>query len=90
MRLLYPAMAVAAGFFSFAAPASAGPATDFSAATELSSQLRIEEGRRGVRVDLGGPRRFERRRFERDCRVVVTRRVNRFGERVTERRRICD
>jgi hypothetical protein len=27
---------------------------------------------------------------EPDCRMVVTKRVNRFGERVTVRREVCD
>jgi len=30
-----------------------------------------------------------RRPIARDCRIVVTRRINRFGERVVVRRRIC-
>jgi hypothetical protein len=32
---------------------------------------------------------YGRRYYGRDCRVVVTRRINRFGERVVTRRRIC-
>jgi hypothetical protein len=28
--------------------------------------------------------------YARDCRVVITHHTNRFGEEVTERRRICD
>ena len=28
--------------------------------------------------------------YERGCRVIVTNRINRFGERVTVRRRVCD
>ncbi len=28
--------------------------------------------------------------YEPGCRVIVTNRINRFGERVTVRRRICD
>ena len=34
-------------------------------------------------------RRVVRGPVVRDCRVVVTRRINRFGERVVVRRRIC-
>lgn len=64
MRLLYPAVVAALGVFLLAAPGSAAPAEGLSA-TDLSSQLRIEEGRRGVRVDVDGPGRFERRGFER-------------------------
>ncbi len=30
------------------------------------------------------------RSYERDCRVKITRRINRFGERVITRRRVCD
>jgi hypothetical protein len=44
--------------------------------------------RRIVRPDYGRPW-YGRRYYGRDCRVVVTRRINRFGERVVVRRRIC-
>jgi hypothetical protein len=48
----------------------------------------------GVEVDVGrgGVHIGERHRaygYERGCRVIVTHRVNRFGERVTVRRRVC-
>jgi hypothetical protein len=49
----------------------------------------VEIGPGGVRVrpDDDG-RRYRRRGGER-CRTVIEQRRNRFGERVTERRRIC-
>jgi hypothetical protein len=51
-------------------------------------------GDRGMierRIDrpYGGPRYDDRRFYGRGCRVVVTRRINRFGEPVVVRRRIC-
>ena len=48
----------------------------------------IQIGPGGVRVRPDDDDRRYRRRGER-CRVVVEHRRNRFGERVTERRRIC-
>jgi len=42
------------------------------------------EGRRGYEE-----RRVERRRF-RDCRMIERSRINRFGERVVTRTRVCD
>jgi hypothetical protein len=47
----------------------------------------------GPRYDAG-PRVVRERRVivddEPDCRMVVTKRVNRYGERVTVRREVCD
>jgi hypothetical protein len=53
----------------------------------------ISIGPGGVRVD-DGRRDYDRRgRWDRDrgdrCRMVIERRVNRFGERVTRRTRVC-
>jgi hypothetical protein len=39
--------------------------------------------------DYRGPRYYGRGYYGRGCRVVVTRRINRFGEPVIVRRRIC-
>jgi hypothetical protein len=50
-------------------------------------ERRIVE-RRIVRPDYARPW-YGRGFYGRDCRVVVTRRINRFGERVVTRRRIC-
>jgi hypothetical protein len=44
--------------------------------------------RRVVRPYYGRPV-YGRRVYDRGCRVVVTRRINQFGERVVTRRRIC-
>jgi hypothetical protein len=41
-----------------------------------------------VRPPYGRPG-YGRRFYGPECRVVVTRRINRFGERVVVRRRIC-
>ena len=65
------------------------------------AQFGVEIGAGGARV-YDGPRdgyrpvieRRERRVIveddEEECRVVVERRVNRFGERVESRRRVCN
>jgi hypothetical protein len=49
--------------------------------------------RRIVERRIGRPvverRVIVRRPFVRNCRVVVTRRINHFGERVVVRRRVC-
>ena len=54
--------------------------------------VELDVGRGGVYV---GPRHHHWRGYRsydyaRDCRVIVTHRTNRFGERVTVRRRVCD
>ena len=52
----------------------------------------IQIGPGGVRVRPDDDRMHRRRGFEergQRCRVVIEKRRNRFGERVTERRRIC-
>jgi hypothetical protein len=62
-------------------------------------------GAQGVEVDVGrggvhigerhhGWDRWHRaygyeRGYDRGCRVIITRHINRFGERVVERRRVC-
>jgi hypothetical protein len=69
------------------------------ATAPAQAQVGFEIGPRGARVydrDAYRPvvERRERRRVivedDDDCRVVIRRRVNRFGERVTERIRDCD
>jgi hypothetical protein len=75
-------------------PASAGTATSgTSAATDVSSQVRIETGRHGIGVDVG--RRHHRwesrrahRRHDRRCRTVTVTRHTRHG-RVTKTERRC-
>jgi hypothetical protein len=57
-----------------------------------ANAIEVGVGPRGVHV---GPDRHHHRGYNSynrssDCRVVITKRVNRFGERVTVRRRICD
>ncbi len=54
--------------------------------------VQLDIGRGGVHV---GPRYHDydhryRAYGRADCRLIISKRVNRFGERVTERRRICD
>jgi hypothetical protein len=72
-----------------------------AASVPASAQVGIEIGPSGPRVydDRYRPvveRRVERRRViveeddGPDCRIEVERRVNRFGERVTRRTKICD
>jgi hypothetical protein len=57
--------------------------------------VEVDVGRGGVRVGPGYHHGWDRDRwhraygYERGCRVIVTHRVNRFGERVTVRRRVC-
>ncbi len=69
-------------------------------AAPAQAQFGVEIGPGGARV-YDGPRdgyrpvieRRERRIVEEDdddCRIVIERRVNRFGERVTRRTRVCD
>ena len=69
------------------------------AAVPAQAQVGIEIGPRGPRVyeqrDEYRPvvERRQRRvvvEEEEDCRMVVERRVNRFGERVETRRRVCN
>ena len=56
----------------------------------------FEIGRGGVRVDPYGDDRYERRRERRwerrdeECRIIVERRRNRWGELVRTEREICD
>ncbi|WP_143273345.1 hypothetical protein [Bradyrhizobium canariense] len=60
---------------------------------ETSNAVEFSVGPNGLHV---GPRHHHRRHFydscnrDRDCRIVVRHRTNRFGERVTVRKRICD
>jgi hypothetical protein len=72
-----------------------------AASTPAQAQVGIEIGPGGPRVYQERPYRpvVERRHVERrviveddaeDCRVEVRRRINRFGERVVTRTRICD
>jgi hypothetical protein len=53
----------------------------------------ISIGPGGVRIDDGRRDHHRRGGWDRDrgerCRMVVERRVNRFGERVTKRTRVC-
>jgi len=73
-------------------------ATAFGAIGTASAQgVEVDVGRGGVYV---GPRHdhdwYWRHRHYREtygyggCRVVVRTHINRWGERVTERRRVCD
>jgi hypothetical protein len=64
--------------------------------TAWAQDIRIGPG--GIRIDPDGRRGMEHRHHRRGgwdrgrgerCRVVVERRVNRFGERVTRRTRVC-
>ena len=74
-------------------------------ASPAQAQFGIEVSPRGPRVYDDRPTIVERRRRiveepiverrvirrpARECRVVVDRRVNRFGERVVRRTRVCD
>ena len=72
------------------------------ATTPAQAQVGVEIGPGGARIYENRPHHYgpvvERRRVERrvvvdddsDCRVEVRRRINRFGERVVTRTRICD
>jgi hypothetical protein len=70
-------------------------ATAAFGAISTASAVEVDVGPGGVRVGEGyrhhhwdhGYRAYG---YGRGCRVIVTKRINRFGERVTERRRICD
>jgi len=76
---------------------AAGIAATALITAPAQSQVRVEMGI--DRPGYNGPRyrerrgyemrRVERRRYD-DCRMVERRRVNRFGERVVTRTRICD
>jgi hypothetical protein len=69
-------------------------ATAAFGAVSAASAVEVDLGPGGVRVGEGYHHHWDRgyRAYgsDRGCRVVVTKRINRFGERVTERRRICD
>jgi hypothetical protein len=79
-------------------PASAGTAMSGTsangAATDISSQVRIETGRHGIGVDVGRrhhrweSRREHRRHDRRRCRTVTVTRDTRHG-RVTKTERRC-
>lgn len=76
----------------FAIAAAILSAATFSSAGLASADgLVVGAGPAGVYVDVGHPyrRHHWRRHYER-CRVIVRHRINRFGERVTVRRRICE
>jgi hypothetical protein len=68
-----------AGFLAITAGAP-GPA----------NAVEVDVGPGGIHV--GPQRHYGYRSFNRysDCRVIIDRRVNRYGERVTVRRRVCD
>jgi len=70
-------------------------ATAAFGAVSTASAVEVDFGPGGVRVGEGyhyrhWDRGYRAYGYGRDCRVIVTRRINRFGERVVERRRICD
>lgn len=76
---------------------AAGLAATTFVVAPAQAQVRVET--RIDRPGYDGPRFRERRGYEvrrverrpvRDCRVIEKRRVNRFGERVVTRTRICD
>jgi hypothetical protein len=57
-----------------------------------SNAVEFSVGPNGLRV---GPHHHRRHFYDsynrdRDCRIVVRHRMNRYGERVTVRKRICD
>jgi hypothetical protein len=56
----------------------------------ISAQaLEFDIGPGGVRVERG--HRWDHRHYDRgECRTIIDHRVNRWGEDVTVRRRICD
>ena len=67
--------------------------------SSAQAQVGVEIGPRGPRIydDRDREHRYERRRRviveeddDVDCRVVERRSINRFGERVVRRERICD
>ena len=81
-------LSIFAALFGSVAPSPWSPA---------NAQFGIELGPRGPRVydDRRYDDRYERRRDryeddDEDCRVVVRRYTNRFGERVVRRERVCD
>jgi hypothetical protein len=67
--------------------ALAGVASSIALVPSTASAQSVQIGPGGVRIGPNRPDRWERRRER--CRVVIEHRRNRFGERVTERRRIC-
>ena len=66
--------------------------------SSAQAQVGVEIGPRGPRIydDRDREPRYERRRRvieeddDVDCRIVERRSINRFGERVVRRQRICD
>ena len=66
--------------------------------SSAQAQVGVEIGPRGPRIydDRDREPRYERRRRvieehdDDDCRIVERRSINRFGERVVRRERICD
>ena len=59
-------------------------------AVTSAKAVEFDVGPGGVYVGPHRYRDYDRDRYDRDCRVVIEHRTNRFGEDVTVRRRICD
>jgi len=59
-------------------------------AVTSAKAVEFDVGPGGVYVGQHRYRYYDRDRYDRDCRVVIEHRTNRFGEDVTVRRRICD
>jgi hypothetical protein len=72
------AAAIAGAIGGFAAGAAVGSAGPRYYDPPYTATTRVYRDRRVIVDD------------EPDCRMVVTKRVNRFGERVTVRREVCD
>jgi hypothetical protein len=72
-------MAMAAAVVAVSAVASIG----------VAKAVEVDVGPGGVYVEPGGHWHYYHR-YARDCRTVIRHHINRFGESVTDRRRICD
>ena len=59
-------------------------------AVTSAKAVEFDVGPSGIYVGPHRYRDYDRDRYDRDCRVVIEHRTNRFGEDVTVRRRICD
>ncbi len=56
--------------------------------TVSAQAVEFDVGPGGVRVERG--HRWDRAYDRGECRTIIDRHINRWGDRVTERRRVCD
>jgi hypothetical protein len=86
------AAAIAALAISAAAPAQAENGRNAAAAIGFGAGAAVGAAAAGANNYYAGPGYRETYAYSPagECHMIITHRVNRFGERVTVRRRVCD